>query len=184
MAFDVVTGTVVMFGGYKPDFSGLQNETAEWDGTTWTHDNPTGALPVARDEAAMAYDEDSQTLVLFGGANAANAHLADTWEWNGSTWIQDLPATSPPVRQASMMAYDSASHRLAMFAGFGDDGSDMWEWDGTTWTQEQTTLSPGLHVNEGFVYDIAHDDFVVFGGLDQATGGLYSDTWTFTEVAP
>ena len=32
------------------------------------------------------------------GATAAPAHLADTWEWDGSTWVQRTPATSPPAR--------------------------------------------------------------------------------------
>jgi hypothetical protein len=42
--------------------------------------------PQARWEHAMAYDEDRNVTVLFGGDDNTLAGLADTWEFDGTTW--------------------------------------------------------------------------------------------------
>ena len=47
----------------------------------------------------MAYDAATGQLVLFGGFDQQHgADLNDTWTWNGTTWTQLSPATSPPAR--------------------------------------------------------------------------------------
>ena len=59
-----------------------------------TRDKP--ASPLA---ASMAYDPATSQLVLFGGHGAA-ASLGDTWTWDGTTWTQQTPATSPTARMS------------------------------------------------------------------------------------
>ena len=48
------------------------------------------------------------TMVLFGVASSSGC-LADTWTWNGTTWTEASPATSPPARYVASMAYDPAT---------------------------------------------------------------------------
>jgi hypothetical protein len=54
-----------------------------------------------------------------------------------NTWSQQYPATSPPPRSYSTMAYDPASKQVVLFGGL--DGSaylgDTWTWNGSTWSQ-------------------------------------------------
>ena len=35
--------------------------------------------------------------------------MADTWAWTGSTWKKLAPATVPPAREFSGLAYDSST---------------------------------------------------------------------------
>jgi hypothetical protein len=40
----------------------------------------------------QSYDGATRTVVLFGGLNAEDMPLNDTWTWNGSTWTQQTTA--------------------------------------------------------------------------------------------
>ena len=73
--------------------------------------------PPARVVPAMAYDSARGRVVLFGGRRRGGL-LADTWEWDGTTWVEKTPATSPPARDGHAMAYDSARGRVVLFGGY------------------------------------------------------------------
>jgi Galactose oxidase, central domain len=80
----------------------------------------------------MAYDTVRQRVVLFGGSpNTTSAAVNDTWEYDGTTWTQRTPATSPPARNSHAMVYDS-THQVTVL--FGGCCNDTWLWNGTTWT--------------------------------------------------
>jgi hypothetical protein len=84
----------------------------------------------------MAYDPATGNVVLFGGATRYHT-LAQTWVWNGTTWAQQHPATSPAAAQGTSMAYDAATGNLVLFGGatLRDKlRQATWAWDGTTWT--------------------------------------------------
>ena len=42
---------------------------------------------------------------------------SDTWEWDGNTWLERSPTTSPSVRFGHAMAYDAARQRVVLFGG-------------------------------------------------------------------
>src|SRR5437773_313852 len=101
---------------------------------------PSAPKPLARDYVALAYDVARERVVLFGGYDGSEPPLADTWEWDGSTWKQRNPAQSPPGRIDHALAYDEARKRVVLFGGNGsvsvaDTLGDTWEWDGIRWTQ-------------------------------------------------
>jgi hypothetical protein len=81
----------------------------------------------------MAYDQATGTMVLFGG-NANTGLPDDTWTWDGSTWTQVFPPTSPPGRVMPTMAYDLGTGNIVLFGGLGvvrdndTDLSDTWTW--------------------------------------------------------
>ncbi|MEW6430587.1 MAG: kelch repeat-containing protein, partial [Myxococcota bacterium] len=85
-------------------------------------------------------------VVLFGGkdTNSTSSNpLSDTWEWDGTNWIQRFPATNPPARAYHAMATLGA--KVVLFGGRGTSNtllSDTWEWDGTNWTQRSPATSP------------------------------------------
>lgn len=140
MAFDAARQRVVLFGGY-----GLA-DTWEWDGATWTQRTPATSPPPQYGHA-MAFDAVRQRVVLFGGTDHGDGRrLAVTWEWDGVTWTQRTPVTSPPARSSHAMAYDVARRRVVLFGGRDGTGplSDTWEWDGASWTQRMPTTSPPL----------------------------------------
>jgi len=115
MAYDAATGTVVLFGGWG---GGILNDTWTWDGTTWTKEAPA-AHPAARTLAYMAYDAATSTVVLFGGTDGTGTcQQGSTWTWDGTTWTNQAPATSPTARAEGAMAYDAATGTAVLFGGF------------------------------------------------------------------
>jgi hypothetical protein len=83
----------------------------------------------------MAYDPAIGEMVLFGGD--ATDFLDDTWSYDGSTWTEKSPTTSPPAREAASMAYDPAIGKVVLFGGFGAGGPY-----GDTWTYQQLAAPP------------------------------------------
>jgi hypothetical protein len=74
----------------------------------WTQQSPN-VSPSARDAATMTYDAATGDTVLFGGETVLNGpdlneYLNDTWVWNGATWAEQFPATSPSARAGASMA--------------------------------------------------------------------------------
>ena len=65
----------------------------------------------------MAYDAAIGQLVLFGGTSSNGTVLNDTWTYNGTTWTQLSPLTSPSARSDFSMAYDPAMGQLVLFGG-------------------------------------------------------------------
>jgi len=54
--------------------------------------------------------------VVFGGRNADKfLALADTWEWDGTTWRAG-PA-GPPARRSCAMTFDVARNAIVMYGG-------------------------------------------------------------------
>ena len=132
----------------------------------------------------MAYDAATSQLVLFGGAGDSGI-LADTWTWDGSTWTQQSPATSPPALYYASMAYDAATSQLVLFGGADQTGlsAQTWTWDGSTWTQQAPAVSPPARQFASMAYDAATGQLILFGGYTQ------NDTWTWdgstwTELSP
>ena len=75
----------------------------------------------------MIYDEARRRVVVFSGRGAGGN---DTWEWDGSGWLDVTTPGSPPARSRHAMAYDVARRRAVMFGGDGGvDTSlaDTWE---------------------------------------------------------
>ena len=123
--------------------------------STPTWERTGGSGPPARADAAMAFDPDTGTTVLFGG-RGVNGLLADTWTWDGSGWTEGTPTTAPPAVESATMAYDAASHQLLLFGGAGTAGqptADTWTWDGTTWTRLTPAASPPARSAASLVYD-------------------------------
>jgi hypothetical protein len=149
MAYDPGTGQLVLFGGQDPVGAYL-NDTWTWNGTTWTQQSPATSPPV-RATAPMAYDVGTGQLVLFGGYGTnANTGIStlynDTWTWNGTTWTQQSPATSPPARDYVPMAYDPGTGQLVLFGGSGNGGflNDTWTYGVVISTATTLTLTKSV----------------------------------------
>jgi hypothetical protein len=118
LAYDTARQRIVLFGGATGAFT-FVNDTWEWDGSAWVQSNPV-TRPPARSAHAMAYDAGRQRTVLFGGSdNSQNPVVtyADTWEWDGVDWVQQVSSTSPDARSGHAMAYDVARQRTELFGG-------------------------------------------------------------------
>lgn len=180
MAYVSSIGKVVLFGGQHVD-QGVDpgsitvtdlNDTWAWDGTNWTQLSPTNSPP-GRESHSLAYDKEHQQLVIFGG-NSFNSgtDFADTWVFDGATWTQVEPATSPrPLSYASMI-YDPVNRGLLLYGGYlpydpnqpgaQNQTNETWFWDGSRWTQFSPVTSPPRAITNSLAYDDATSRAVLY----------------------
>jgi len=176
MAFDVVNGETVLFGGWP-----TLDATWLYDGADWTAATPA-TTPPGRREFAMAYDVARGVVVMFGGRGSSL--LADTWEWNGADWTNVTPAAgNPPARQGHVMAYDIARGVTVLFGGTSNpigpfELTDTWEWNGTAWTQVATASAPSESLDASMCYDLGRGVCVLTGGTS-AFGAPDQSTWEY-----
>jgi hypothetical protein len=181
MAYDASTHDVVLFGG-STNNGGYLSDTWIWDGSTWAQQSPSSSPP-PRYDASMAYDPATHDLVLFGGYNSGEPfQRSDTWLWDGTTWTQANPATSPPNREGASMVFDQATNNVVLFGGYNGfntatNYSDTWTWDGSTWTEQHPATSPTGRYEAAMAYVPVAHNVVLFGGGDGQTET--SDTWVW-----
>lgn len=139
--------------------------------------------PSARYGHTMAYDSARQCVVMFGGNSNGQwpgGALGDTWEWDGTSWVQRAPASSPSPRGHGAMAFDASRGTCIYFGGTtnGNAGllNETWEWNGVDWSLRITSHAPSPRRTHSMVFDAAHQECMLFGGWDGSDKG---DTWTF-----
>lgn len=192
MAYDADRHVFVVFGGYVNGGDNVAGDTWELASTNcsawvWTERTQVGGPPV-RYDAQLVYDPVRKLTVLFGGQGTSGTpSLADTWEWNGTKWIQRTPTTSPPARYAHGMALDPRRQKIVLFGGKSDDGgNDTWEWNGTgagLWTRLAPAVVPSQRSGMGFAQDITGGLIAIDGngggavivGVQRLTSELSTD---------
>lgn len=133
---------------------------------------------------------DGLTILLFGG-NGGGVYVGDTWQFDGTTWLQVLSPSSPSPRRRHGGAYDLARGRFVVFGGQDNSGGvvgDTWEFDGSNWTQAAPAVSPAARRDHCMAYDAQNGVTLMFSGRD-GTGALLSDMWawdgtTWTQLTP
>lgn len=205
MAYDALHQQTVLFGGCCAGHGQTWQFTDTWDGSNWTQQSPA-VQPPSRDGAAMVWDAAHQQIVLFGGRNElfdgtnTNATmLNDTWTWDGTTWTEQSPATSPPAREFASMIYDSNSGSVVLFGGCSKPDltydcqtpqlGDTWTWDGSNWTQQQPAASPPPRAGAATAVDGSGQPLIVGGQSGPEFNSVYGtnfvrDTWTWGSPAP
>ncbi len=189
LAFDSMRRKVVLFGGKGS--SGLLDDTWEYDGTSWSQPTTITTAPSPRWGHGTAYDVKRGKLVLFGGNDGSDdTFFADTWEFDGTNWIQVSPASSPPPRAFHAMTYDVTRGTVVLVAGAaGQVGyNDTWEYNGTTWTQRALTNFPPTRMQHSLTYDVGRSRLVLFGGTQRFLlsalddGSNIDDVWELDGV--
>ncbi len=195
MAYDAESDRIILFGGDSEDGWGgdLYDDTWSYDlnTNTWTKMEPAEA-PSPRWDFAMAYDAESDRVVLFGGVPQPGALSGETspgplsdetwaYDFNTNTWTKMEPVTSPSAR-GSKMAYDAESDRVVLFGGRPDDfvvDDETWTYDfnSNTWAKMEPVTSPSARSFSGMAYDAESDRVILFGGATDA--GASDETWAY-----
>lgn len=193
LAFDRARQRAVMYGGTANSTLSLA-ETWEFDGAEWIPTSPN-PKPPALSFHGLAFDASRSVTVLFGGVSATSFQTTisnETWEWNGQSWTQRLPAASPSPRDGFAFAFDAARNNCVLFGGADANGAilnETWLWDGASWTQASPTGGvPAARYLCSTAFDDARNRIVLFGGLG-AQSTLLGDTWewdgsSWTAVSP
>lgn len=142
----------------------------------------------ARAEHTFVFDPGRRTLVRFGGV-AGTTYANDTWEFDGTSWRQLSPATSPSPRGRAATTYDPVRGELVLFGGTTSGGAmlnDTWTFNGSTWTQRTPASAPSPRSGAALVFDPSLQRAVLFGGW--VPSGLdTNETWewdgsTWTQI--
>lgn len=196
LAYDAESDRVILYGGSEG--LGLM---AVGVGDTWGYDFSTNSWeqlsdgPLRRFGARLAYDSESDMIILFGGSDWGFVSVSqgdpsisynETWVYdtNTDTWTNMEPDPSPSGRWYQPMAYDSKADRVILWGGtdYAGDPADeglVWAYDYNTNTWEVISPSEGPNPDPdregaGMVYDAESDRMIMFGG--DAFG---SETWAY-----
>ena len=79
---------------------------------------------LTRGNPGMAYDSESDKIVIFGGFNATStpgSEPRDTWlyDFNTDTYTKKTPSPAPRRRAEGEMVYDSLRDKIVLFGGIG-----------------------------------------------------------------
>ncbi|MFW9953644.1 MAG: kelch repeat-containing protein, partial [Candidatus Thorarchaeota archaeon] len=197
-AYDSDADMMLIYGGalsQDPDGSGFQYMDDTWgfdyNSNMWTNLSPS-INPGVRYGAAMAFDSESNVIILFGGINYPalfGHHIQQTWVYHFDTnnWTNMDPDQQPVGRHKQGMVYDSESDRIIMFGGFVSSAEDQmsdetWTYDynSNTWTEIVPTTSPAGRFGCSMAYDSQNDRTILYGGAyDYANYSELHDTWSF-----
>jgi hypothetical protein len=138
------TAQVVLFGGAIPAGSGHGVPLDDtWRGPLppdgpWVRIPPERQQPSPRLAGAMAADDTDGYVLLFGGEEAGDVGLGDTWSYGGS-WVQFNPRDSPPSGPALAATEPSTGRVLlvttccALAAVPTGERMQTWRWTGGDW---------------------------------------------------
>jgi cysteine-rich repeat protein len=165
MTYDPVHGVVVLAGG-----SGIGTpcssdaacaDTWTFDGVTWTYKTPSGVVP-HNSHFEMAFDPGTQRVLAIGGTGI---DVQTVFAWDGSSWIDLSPASSPAPAPESAAAGTRAGLVLVTTGG-----QETWIWKANAWSKAGT---PGSVQLAAFVNDRARDVALLL------TGGV---TWELSRT--
>lgn len=119
------------------DTTGRYGPSRGWE------DRSSSPSPSGRQGAALAGHNKSGAVALTGGgvrdpSGAWTAVYNDTWEWDGSTWVDVTAANGAhalPARAGHAMAYDPVRQQLVVFGGEDASGNLR----GGTYTSDTVT---------------------------------------------
>ncbi len=188
MTYAPECGGAILFGGF--DDTGDLNDMWRWDGSSWAQiptDPDPDQWPGARRAHGMAYDEERNSIVLFGGVHDPCCpwpYLDDTWEWDceASIWSQ-VPLSGPIARDAHAMAYHP-DNGVVVFAGEAGQLCDpifqgTWSYQGGSWTL-LSWAGPSPRAWVSMAYDPDLGGLLSFGGGTGCVGAALDDTWLWT----
>jgi N-acetylneuraminic acid mutarotase len=177
MSYDSESDIIIMYGGFKCQSPAdpILNETWAYDynSNTWTAMSTT---PSGRIYHEMAYDSESDRIVMWGGRPHEELEDADVWayDYNSDTWTSYPMKNGPTQRSAyHTMEYISELDRIIVFGGVtlnsmfgGDFVTDIWEYDfnNNSWEMVETDTSPPPLAKHTTAYDPNTDMIYQFGG--------------------
>jgi N-acetylneuraminic acid mutarotase len=180
MDYDGESEMLIIYGGQVQDYDFTTQTTMTWaydcGKKQWARMRP----PVHPEKTAfhtMAYDSESDRMVLFNGKTW-------TYDYNSNLWEERKPNIEPRQVFGADMTYDAESDRIILFGGTVE--SETWAYDENSnqWERKTPSKSPEKRLYPALAYDPDHDRVVLFGGgrgVDELDvyRQTFDDTWTY-----
>jgi hypothetical protein len=198
LAYDRRSDRTILFGG--GDFEGLYLSDTwayDYESNTWTEMSPE-VSPSRRMYHAMAYDAESDRMILWGASEAGRTPMSEeekatvwVYDYEANTWTAIAFSGGPSYRGGHTMVYHPGTDRIILFGGHsqGDvefsDETWAYDYNSNAWTQLAPASHPSGRRYHTMVYAEASDKMVLFGGM--AGSFLKEETsdelWIFDPVA-
>ena len=132
----------------------------------------TAERPAPRLHSEAVTDLARGRVVLFGGHTLSTSgdewvYMNDTWEWDGSKWLQAVTDIAPPGRIKHAMAYDARRDVVVLFGGIDENDKDLgdtWEWDGVKWEKRHPIANPPDRCCHAMMYHPQRGKVIAYGG--------------------
>lgn len=182
MVYDAAADRIVLFGGadFTRESAPRFNETWAYDfnSNSWMQRRP-GQHPPGRSYYGMAYDDQADKTLIFGGtlADDAEDRAGEMWayDYSSNTWEQLAYTGDAPSDHHPTMVYAHDLNKTLYLVN-----QSFWAFDYATrsWTQLPYDETMGVRHFHGMAFDDRAQRLVVFGGGPR---GLRYDnqTWIF-----
>ena len=182
-AYDSESDKVIIFGGVLAT-GGTTGDTWAYDynTNTWEDMNPL-SKPSSRFYSLMAYDSESDKIILFSGATLSI--YSDTWayDYNTNTW-ENMNPDDHGQGGAAQMAYDPVRDVCVTFGGLDADeevcnGTWLYDYNTNTWSNPRVGVGPCARERSYLAYDIESNVTLLYGGLGEDWyDSILGDTWS------
>lgn len=211
--YDSANNRMIVFGGEDTNLTPLadvwvlSNANGQGGTPVWTQLSPSGSPPPARSGHTAVYDPANNLMVVFGGANDAQA-FNDVWVLSNANglggtpaWSRLSPGGTPPKGVLYTSAvYDPSNNVMTVFGGFyainvSSVSNGVWTLshaNGLGGTPQWTNIvangasgSPAKRGDHTAVYDAVNNRMMIFGGLagsGPASISGFNDVWVLTNA--
>lgn len=168
-------GWILLFGGMESSTYYPETWVYVVSSEMWYASIPNPS-PQGRMDSYMAYDPDSNEVLLFGGLGE-NGQFDDTWIYNpgdtpstGSWELVDPPGDNPEPRSRHGLVFDTERGKFILYGGAGEGSvefQDTWTFDRTNGWEEMCVdpdCIPAQSYGFGIAYDSSSQVTVVYGG--------------------
>jgi hypothetical protein len=184
MVYDSESDKTILFSGQEGLTGGpFPQDTWTFDINTMSWNNMnSNNMPRSRSGHAMAYDSESDRIVLFSGWVATNDTLID--DLNTNIWTEMNPVNNPSNRFGHRMVYDVESDRVILFGGWMNF-EDTWSYDynTNTWENLNPSVHPSARAYHTMTYDAESDRVILFGGGEPGSlpsyKKIFNKTWAY-----
>ncbi len=180
---------IFLFGGFGARDRVGDTWLYDIEANEWTQLTPQDS-PSPRSDAAIAYDEVNEVVILHDGYCRDDSHPQDTWIYDivENNWVLMDPEESPKPQYGHHMIYDSLSRKVVMYGGHWSyagtsqhgysDGVWTYDYISDTWTKVDSATALPSRYWHNLAHDADSGKMVVFGG---SAGGdlLRDDTWLY-----
>ena len=167
MVYDSTADRMVLFGGWfvgKGPNTGASMATWVYDlnSNTWTEMSPE-VSPPGRMDHAMAYDAETDRVILWGGGGRSPIKVGDIWAYdlNQNIWEEHPSDDAPDTLKGAAMVYDALNDRALLYFR-----KEFWAYDynDNQWTLLSDSPAPLGLLYHALVYDTKNDLTLKFGG--------------------
>jgi len=148
--------------------------------------NVIGDSPSARGYHQMAYDAESDLVIMYGGQTGywldPEHQNHETWSFNAknNTWTQMSPAISPGGVGGGDMTYDSKADRIILSVISVDLTTlETWAYDANSDTWTRLADGPYNMLGQRIAYDTESDRTIMFGGFEMTKYKYVDETWAY-----